>query len=165
MTTPDVHALVEAHLRAAFGEPGARAAVTFVGADRIEVLRFQDAGPDGTVVRYATLGMAGAPMTEPTATAADPGSIGIVLGGSGNGEQIAANKIPGVRAALAWNIDTAQLAREHNDANVIAVGARQHSEEEALALIDAFLETPFSGDERHQRRIDLMKDYERSVRA
>ena len=70
-----------------------------------------------------------------------------------------------MRAALVWSDATARLAREHNDANVVAVGARQHTEEEALALIDAFLETPFSGDERHQRRIDLMKDYERSVRA
>ena len=78
---------------------------------------------------------------------------------------MAANCVEGVRAALVWSDATARLAREHNDANVVAVGARQHSEEEALALIDAFLETPFSGDERHQRRIDLMKDYERSVRA
>ena len=95
----------------------------------------------------------------------EPGSLGIVIGGSGNGEQMAANCVEGVRAALVWSDATARLAREHNDANVVAVGARQHSEEEALALIDAFLETPFSGDERHQRRIDLMKDYERSVRA
>ena len=89
----------------------------------------------------------------------------LVIGGSGNGEQMAANCEEGVRAALVWSDATARLAREHNDANVVAVGARQHTEEEALALIDAFLETPFSGDERHQRRIDLMKDYERSVRA
>ena len=88
-----------------------------------------------------------------------------VIGGSGNGEQMAANCVEGVRAALVWSDATARLAREHNDANVVAVGARQHGEEEVLALIDAFLETPFSGDERHQRRIDLMKDYERSVRA
>ena len=95
----------------------------------------------------------------------EPGSLGIVIGGSGNGEQMAANCVEVVRAALVWSDATARLAREHNDANVVAVGARQHSEEEAIALIDAFLETPFSGDERHQRRIDLMKDYERSVRA
>jgi len=73
--------------------------------------------------------------------------------------------VEGVRAALVWSDATARLAREHNDANMMAVGARQHSDDEAIALIDAFLETPFSGDERHQRRIDLMKDYERSVRA
>ena len=95
----------------------------------------------------------------------EPGSLGIVIGGSGNGEQMAANRVEGVRAALVWSDATARLAREHNDANMMAVGARQHSDDEAIALIDAFLETPFSGDERHQRRIDLMKDYERSVRA
>lgn len=94
------------------------------------------------------------------AVVADPGSLGVVIGGSGNGEQIAANKVKGVRAALAWNDATARLAREHNDANVISVGARQHSPEECAALVDAFLETPFSGDERHQRRIDLLSDYE-----
>jgi ribose 5-phosphate isomerase B len=65
-------------------------------------------------------------------TVADPGSLGIVLGGSGNGEQIAANKVQGIRAALVWNESTAKLAREHNDANVVAVGARQHSQEEVL---------------------------------
>jgi len=91
---------------------------------------------------------------------ADPGSLGIVLGGSGNGEQIAANKVPGVRAILAWSEDTARLGRAHNDANVIAIGARQHSTEEALALVDAFLDEPFSGQDRHQRRIDLLAQYE-----
>ncbi len=92
---------------------------------------------------------------------ADPGSLGVVIGGSGNGEQIAANKVPGVRAALAWNRDTATLARQHNDANVVAVGARQHSAEEATERVLAFLATPFSNDPRHQRRIDLVSDYER----
>lgn len=99
------------------------------------------------------------------AVVADPGSLGIVIGGSGNGEQMAANCVKGVRAALVWNESTARLAREHNDANVVSVGARQHSVEECLALIDAFLETPFSEDERHQRRIDLMSAYEESHRA
>ncbi len=94
------------------------------------------------------------------AVVAQPGSLGIVIGGSGNGEQIAANKVRGVRAALVWNEDTARLAREHNDANVISVGARQHSEEELEALIDLFLAEPFSGEERHQRRIDLVARYE-----
>ena len=70
---------------------------------------------------------------------ADPGSLGVVIGGSGNGEQIAANKVRGVRAALAWNEDTATLARQHNDANVVSVGARQHSTEEATHLVDVFL--------------------------
>ena len=94
------------------------------------------------------------------AVVAQPGSLGIVIGGSGNGEQIAANKVEGVRAALVWNEETARLAREHNDANVISVGARQHSEDELEALIDLFLAEPFSGEERHQRRIDLVARYE-----
>jgi ribose 5-phosphate isomerase B len=92
----------------------------------------------------------------------DPGSLGVVIGGSGNGEQIAANKIAGVRAALAWNIDTAQLAREHNDANIIAVGARQHTLDEATALVEAFLTTPFSGNPRHARRIAQLATYEQT---
>lgn len=87
-------------------------------------------------------------------------ALGIVLGGSGNGEQIAANKVRGVRAALAWNLDTARLAREHNDANVVAVGGRQHSVEEATTLIEAFLAEPFSHDPRHVRRIGKIATYE-----
>ncbi len=94
------------------------------------------------------------------AVVAEPGSLGIVIGGSGNGEQIAANKVRGVRCALAWNVATAQLARQHNDANVVGIGARQHSQEEALAIVDAFVAEPFSGDERHQRRIDEVGAYE-----
>lgn len=89
-------------------------------------------------------------------------ALGIVLGGSGNGEQIAANKVRGVRAALAWNLDTARLAREHNDANVVAVGGRQHSVDEATTLIEAFLAEPFSRDERHVRRIGKIAAYEAS---
>lgn len=80
--------------------------------------------------------------------------------GSGNGEQIAANKVTGVRAALAWNLDTARLGRQHNDANVVAIGARQHSVDEALELVDAFVAEPFSQDPRHQRRIDQLAAYE-----
>src|SRR5262245_33087507 len=83
--------------------------------------------------------------------AADPGSLGVVIGGSGNGEQIAANKVPGVRAALAWNTETARLAREHNDANVVAVGGRMHTLDEATSIVSVFLATPFSGDPRHAR--------------
>jgi ribose 5-phosphate isomerase B len=90
----------------------------------------------------------------------DPGSLGVVIGGSGNGEQIAANKVPGVRAALAWNLTTAQLARQHNDANVVALGGRMHSPEEAAALVTAFVGAPFSGDPRHARRIAQVADYE-----
>jgi ribose 5-phosphate isomerase B len=90
----------------------------------------------------------------------DPGSIGVVIGGSGNGEQMAANKVKGVRAALVWNADIAVLAREHNDANVISVGGRMHSVEEMTHFVDVFIRTPFSGDERHARRIAMMSDYE-----
>jgi ribose 5-phosphate isomerase B len=92
----------------------------------------------------------------------DPGSLGVVIGGSGNGEQIAANKVRGVRAALAWNDDTAALGRAHNDANVVAVGARMHSLDEATRLVVRFLETPFSGDPRHVRRIAMVTEYERT---
>lgn len=87
-------------------------------------------------------------------------ALGVVFGGSGNGEQIAANKVEGVRAALVWNDSTAKLARQHNDANVIAIGARQHTEAEALAFIDAFVAEPFSRDERHERRIAQVGEYE-----
>ena len=89
-----------------------------------------------------------------------PGSLGIVIGGSGNGEQIAANKVLGVRAALAWSVETARLAREHNDANVVAIGARMHPTEESFEIARAFLETSFTGDARHQRRIDQLARYE-----
>ena len=89
-------------------------------------------------------------------------ALGIVLGGSGNGEQIAANKVQGIRAALAWNEDTAKLARSHNDANVIAVGARQHGQDEVLRLIELFIAEPFSNDERHARRIGKIATYEQT---
>ncbi len=91
---------------------------------------------------------------------ADQGSLGIVLGGSGNGEQIAANKVAGTRAALAWTVEIAELSRQHNDANVVALGARQHTAEESAAMVDAFLATPFSGEARHARRIAQLADYE-----
>jgi len=94
------------------------------------------------------------------AVVAEPGSLGVVIGGSGNGEQIAANKVRGVRAALAWNVATATLARQHNDANVVAIGARQHPVDDAVAIVDAFLAEPFSGEARHQRRIDQLAAYE-----
>ncbi|WP_255951740.1 ribose-5-phosphate isomerase [Streptomyces odontomachi] len=92
--------------------------------------------------------------------AGDPEALGIVIGGSGNGEQIAANKVKGVRAALAWNEQTAALGREHNNANVIAVGARMHSADEATKFVEIFLSTPFSGGERHARRIAMLSAYE-----
>ena len=92
----------------------------------------------------------------------DRGSLGIVLGGSGNGEQIAANKVRGVRAALAWTEDTAVLAREHNDANVVSIGARMHTADEATRMVELVLTPPFSGEERHTRRIALIDGYESS---
>ena len=97
--------------------------------------------------------------------AADEGSLGIVIGGSGNGEQLAANRVKGIRAALIWSIETAKLARQHNDAQIGSIGARMHSLEEATAIADAFIAEPFSGDERHQRRIDQMLAYEEGKRA
>ncbi len=87
-------------------------------------------------------------------------ALGVVVGGSGNGEQIAANKVAGIRAALVWNPDTAVLAREHNDANICAIGARQHSVSEVIALIDTFVSTSFPGDERHARRISQIRHFE-----
>jgi ribose 5-phosphate isomerase B len=94
------------------------------------------------------------------AVAKDPTSFGIVLGGSGNGEQMAANKVKGVRAALVWSIETAKLAREHNNANVISIGGRMHDEEFCLKLVDTFLATPFPGDTRHVRRIGQIAGFE-----
>ena len=94
------------------------------------------------------------------AVVAEPGSLGVVVGGSGNGEQIAANKVPGIRAALAWSEETARLAREHNDAHVVAVGARMHAPEEAARFVDVFLATGFTGGERHARRVRMVADYE-----
>jgi ribose 5-phosphate isomerase B len=91
---------------------------------------------------------------------ADPGSLGVVIGGSGNGEQISANKVRGVRAALCWSVQTARLAREHNDANVLSIGARMHSTDEVLAIVTEFLTVAFSGDPRHRRRIAEIADYE-----
>lgn len=95
-------------------------------------------------------------------TVNDPGSLGIVLGGSGNGEQIAANKVQGARCALAWSEETARLAREHNNAQLIGIGGRMHSEEEAIKIVDAFLDQDWSRAERHQRRIDILADYEKT---
>jgi len=92
----------------------------------------------------------------------DEGSLGVVLGGSGNGEQIAANKVEGIRCALAWTVETARLGREHNDAHVVSIGGRMVSVEDAKAIVDTFLATPFSGEERHQRRLDMVSRFESS---
>ncbi len=89
-------------------------------------------------------------------------ALGVVIGGSGNGEQIAANKVRGVRSALVWSEETAVLAREHNDANVVSVGGRMHSLEELTRFVEVFLTTPFPGDERHARRIGMIADYEKT---
>jgi ribose 5-phosphate isomerase B len=89
-------------------------------------------------------------------------SLGVVIGGSGNGEQIAANKVPGIRCALAWSEDTARLARQHNDAQVVSVGGRMHSLEDMTRFVELFLAEPFSDEERHQRRITMLADWERT---
>ncbi|MGL5825713.1 MAG: ribose-5-phosphate isomerase [Nocardioides sp.] len=92
------------------------------------------------------------------ATGAD--SRGVVIGGSGNGEQIAANKVRGVRCALVWSAETASLARRHNDANVASVGGRLHTLEEMTRFVEVFLATAFPGEERHARRIRQLAGYE-----
>ena len=94
--------------------------------------------------------------------AGEDGSLGIVIGGSGNGEQMSANKVKGVRAALVWNEQTAALAREHNDANVISIGGRMHSLEDMTRFVEVFLGTPYSGEERHSRRIRMLSRYEQT---
>jgi ribose 5-phosphate isomerase B len=85
---------------------------------------------------------------------------GIVLGGSGQGEQIAANKVPGVRAALCNDLYTARLSREHNDANVLSMGGRIVAFGLAEEILELWLKTPFAGG-RHQRRIDQISEAER----
>ena len=94
--------------------------------------------------------------------AGNPGSLGVVIGGSGNGEQIAANKVPGVRAALAWTVETAQLARQHNDANVLSLGTRMYTIDEAVGFAKVFVATPFSGAPRHARRLAEIAEYEKT---
>jgi ribose 5-phosphate isomerase B len=94
------------------------------------------------------------------AVAADPGSLGVVLGGSGNGEQMAANKVTGIRCALAYSAELAALARQHNDAQVVSIGGRFTAIEEAKEIVATFLSTPFTGEDRHQRRIDMVSAYE-----
>ena len=92
--------------------------------------------------------------------AAGRDSLGVVIGGSGNGEQMAANKVRGIRCALAWSEQTALLARQHNDANVVSVGGRMHSLEDMTRFVEVFLAEPFSDEERHVRRIGQMATYE-----
>lgn len=87
-------------------------------------------------------------------------TLGVIFGGSGNGEQMAANKVHGARAALVWSVPTAELARQHNNANLISIGARQHTVDEAMLYIDTFIKTPFSYEERHERRIAQLAEFE-----
>lgn len=94
-----------------------------------------------------------------SAVASDPGSLGIVLGGSGNGEQMAANSVPGIRCALAWSQETARLAREHNDAQIVSIGARMHTLEEAVSFVEAFVTAEFSHDPRHVRRLAMLQQF------
>lgn len=94
------------------------------------------------------------------AVADEPGSLGIVLGGSGNGELIAANKVAGVRAAFGGSVELARLAREHNDAQVVSLGGRFTTVAQGIAVVDAFLATAFSGDARHARRLAMIARYE-----
>lgn len=93
------------------------------------------------------------------AVAQSKADFGVVFGGSGNGEAIAANKVKGIRCALCWNVQSALLAKEHNDANVIALGGRMVSDEEALKIVDQWLEASFEGG-RHLRRIQKVGEYE-----
>jgi ribose 5-phosphate isomerase B len=101
-------------------------------------------------------------MRAASSAVGDPGSLGIVIGGSGNGEQIASNKVRGVRAALAWTAETARLARQHNDANVLSLGAREYSIDDAVGFAKVFVETPFSEEARHKRRLAMIAAYEES---
>ena len=101
-------------------------------------------------------------MRAASSAVGDPGSLGIVIGGSGNGEQIASNKVRGVRAALAWSTETARLARLHNDANVLSLGAREYSIEDAVGLAKVFVETAFSQEPRHARRLEMIAEYEQT---
>ena len=94
------------------------------------------------------------------AVSGDVGAFGVVLGGSGNGEQMAANKVRGIRAALAYNVELARLARTHNNAQVLSIGARMNTPDEALAMVEAFLTTEFSGEQRHARRLAMVERYE-----
>ena len=96
--------------------------------------------------------------------ATEPGSLAIVIGGSGNGEAIAANKVKGARCALAHSEETARLGRAHNDANVMSLGARMITEADALRFVEIFVTTPFSGEARHARRIAQLTAYETTGR-
>ena len=95
-------------------------------------------------------------MRKGCAVALEQNCPGIIFGGSGNGEAMAANKVKGIRAALVYSDDTARLAREHNNANVMSMGARLTDPDDAKHFVDIFLQTDFEGG-RHQRRIDELE--------
>ncbi len=101
-------------------------------------------------------------MRAASSAVSDPGSLAIVIGGSGNGEQIASNKVKGVRAAIAWSAETARLARLHNDANVLSLGAREYPIDDAVGFAQVFVETAFSQEPRHMRRLAMIAAYEQS---
>ena len=98
------------------------------------------------------------PLAEKVAK--DMGAMGIILGRSGNGEAIAANKVKGIRAAVCLNVQMAKMAREHNDANILSLGADYLDLSTAKAIVDTFLETSFSTEEKHKRRMNKITSYE-----
>ena len=123
----------------------------FIDSLRGRGLEFRDFGTHSTEpVDYPD-------VIRPAAEAVGRGEYarGIVLGGSGNGEAMVANRVRGVRCALCWNVESARLARAHNDANVLSIGQRLVARDEALAVLEAWLTTPFDGG-RHARRIALI---------
>jgi ribose 5-phosphate isomerase B len=125
-----------------------------------EMLREYLASKGHEVVDYGTYSNESTPYAKwifPTAQAVARGEVerGIVLGGSGNGEAIAANRVRGVRCALCWNLESAKLGRLHNNANCISIGERMVDEETARAIVDTWLETPFEGG-RHIERIEML---------
>ena len=122
--------------------------------------RAPGAGARGRRLRHGLSGVGRLPgYIRPVALAVASGECerGIVLGGSGNGEAIVANRVKGVRCALCWNVESARLGRLHNDANVISIGERMVSREDAVAIVDTWLTTPFEGG-RHVRRIQMIDD-------
>ena len=134
----DLKAKISARLRELEHEPVDHGPLTFV--------------PDDDYPPYC--------LRASAAAVAEPRSLGIVIGGSGNGEAIAANKVKGARCALAHSEETARLGRAHNDANVMSLGSRMISEADALRFVEIFVTTPFSGEARHARRIALLAAYE-----
>jgi len=151
------------HVRVHLGSDHAGYDLKVALVARLRELRHQpvDHGPDAYDAEddYPPFVIAAA-----AATVAEPGSLGVVIGGSGNGEAIAANKVAGVRCALAFSLETASLGRLHNNANVVSLGAREYSQDDAIGFVETFLNTEFSGEERHVRRLLMLENYETSGR-